>query len=114
MGSKRRPYQPKVCKTVKGVLDEAARIIENGRWTQFTYAKAVDGVMCFCAVGAIDVAAGNRDPDTGTRHYKLSDVGLVAITEVDRLTPWGIVNFNDKQTTAAPVAARLREVAAQL
>lgn len=45
---------------VKNVLIKARDLIENG-WVRNAYSKKVNGVQCYCAVGAIRKATRNVD-----------------------------------------------------
>lgn len=100
-------------KTVSEILSAAADLIEpEGAWTQGHYARGVSGrpvvtvqrAICFCALGAINVAAGLK-PNEDSRE---------AQRVLESILPWPDVPIwnDDPERTQADVLAALRKAAA--
>lgn len=104
-------------KTVSEILFAAAALIEpEGAWTQGYYARGRSGrpvrnkksATCFCALGAINVAAGNA-PDNDARTPQRA---LEAVLRDGRVDIFDVPEWNDTPgRTQAEVVAKLREAA---
>lgn len=79
-------------KEVKQILTDARALVKRG-WIQNEFYRLVDGVPCYCAVGAMD--------DASMGHLHGDSWG--AITALRKALPtscrWGVTNFNDAPET---------------
>jgi len=102
---------------IADILDKAAEIIEpEGAWTQHYYARGKSGnrvssrraARCFCALGAINFAAGhNPDVDYIPAIHALEPF-------VKGEDAFDVPDWNDApERTQAEVVAKLREAAAK-
>lgn len=98
-------------KTVAQVLSDAADLIEpEGAWTQGAYARGKSRrevvnpkrAVCFCALGAINVAAGEKRTGVDAVHYHSFFHKAAKISDV--------LDWNDApERTQSEVVAKLRE-----
>lgn len=54
------------------VFENAAALIEGG-WTQGTFTKEEDGVVCYCIRGAFEASFGGANPDNRLRYLEYMD-----------------------------------------
>jgi hypothetical protein len=102
--------------TVADVLERAADLIEpEGAWTQGAYARSVynrpigniSRATCFCALGAMNVAAGASAVNQDQPEPHIAFANAVGIKD------YLIATWNDApERTQAEVVAKLREAAA--